>query len=171
MFLIVVHAALALRKFPASYSQFATFRSHMRVLKHGDTTLWMWQVVTGFALFFLAFVHLYLLLVNPDRIGPYESADRVWSDQLWPLYLLLLFTVEVHGTVGLYRLCVKWGWPAGKNAAATRRNLKVAKWTITVFFLALGLATLAAYIKIGIEHQPRYGERYVPASIAAPETP
>ena len=171
MLLIVVHAALALRKFPASYAQFATFRSHMRVLKHGDTTLWMWQVVTGFALFFLAFVHLYLLLVSPDRIGPYESADRVWSDQLWPLYLLLLFTVEVHGTVGLYRLCVKWGWPAGKDAAATRRNLKVVKWTITVFFLALGLATLAAYIKIGIEHQPHYGERYVPASIAAPETP
>jgi fumarate reductase subunit C len=71
----------------------------------------------------------------------------------------------------LYRLCVKWGWPAGKDAAATRRNLKVVKWTITVFFLALGLATLAAYIKIGIEHQPRYGERYVPASSAAPETP
>ena len=77
----------------------------------------------------------------------------------------------MHGTVGLYRLCVKWGWPAGKDAAATRRNLKVVKWTITVFFLALGLATLAAYIKIGIEHQPRYGERYVPASIDAPETP
>jgi fumarate reductase subunit C len=171
MLLIVVHAALALRKFPASYAQAATFRSHMRVLQHGDTTLWWWQVVTGFALFFLAFVHLYLLLVSPDRIGPYESADRVWSDQLWPLYLVLLFTVEVHGTVGLYRLCVKWGWPAGKDAAATRRRLKALKWIITVFFLALGLATLAAYIKIGIEHQPRYGERYTPASIAAPETP
>lgn len=30
------------------------------------------------------------------------------------------------------------------------------------FFLALGLATLAAYVKIGIEHAGRYGERYVP---------
>jgi fumarate reductase subunit C len=33
---------------------------------------------------------------------------------------------------------------------------------LTVFFLVLGLATLAAYIKIGIEHAPRAGERYTP---------
>ncbi len=46
--------ALALRKFPANYAQYATFRGHMRELQHEDTTLWMWQVVTGFALFFLA---------------------------------------------------------------------------------------------------------------------
>lgn len=163
MLLIAVHAALALRKFPSSYRQFSTFRSHMRLLRHGDTSLWFWQVVSGFLLFFLAFVHLYLLLVNPDRIGPYESGDRVWSDRLWPLYLVLLFTVEVHGTVGLYRLCVKWGWPAGKDADVTRRRLKILKWSITVFFIALGLATLGAYIKIGIAHQDRYGERYVPA--------
>ena len=35
---------------------------------------------------------------------------------------------------------------------ATRRRLKSLKWAMTVFFLVLGLATLAAYIKIGIEH-------------------
>jgi fumarate reductase subunit C len=163
MLLIVVHAALALRKFPASHAQLSTFRSHMQALKHGDTSMWYWQVVTGFMLFFLAFPHLYLLLVKPDRIGPFESADRVWSDHLWPLYLVLLFAVEIHGTVGLYRLCVKWGWPGGKDPQAVRRRLKVLKWTITVFFLALGLATLAAYIRIGQAHAPHYGERYVPA--------
>jgi fumarate reductase subunit C len=31
-----------------------------------------------------------------------------------------------------------------------------------VFFLALGLATLAAYIKIGIEHAPNAGVPYTP---------
>ena len=35
---------------------------------------------------------------------------------------------------------------------ATRRAAEALKWAITVFFLVLGLATLAAYIKIGIEH-------------------
>ena len=165
MLLIGLHATLALRKFPASYAQFTTFRSHMRVMRHADTTLWFWQVVTGFMLFFLAFIHLYLLLVHPERIGPYESADRVWSDHLWALYFLLLFVVEIHGTVGLYRLCVKWGWPAGRDAIATRRRLKILKWSITAFFLALGVASLAAYIRIGIEHGDRYGERYTPASI------
>jgi fumarate reductase subunit C len=34
---------------------------------------------------------------------------------------------------------------------------------LTAFFLALGLATLAAYVKIGIEHAGRAGEVYTPA--------
>src|SRR5262245_10574471 len=49
--LFVVHAALAMRKFPINYRQFGTFRAHMRMLQHEDTTLWFWQVFTGFALF------------------------------------------------------------------------------------------------------------------------
>jgi fumarate reductase subunit C len=169
--LIVVHAALALRKFPAGYRQYAAFRSHMRMMRHEDTTLWFWQVLTGFALFFLASVHLYVMLVRPDRIGPYESSDRVWSEHFWPLYILLLLTVEVHGGIGLYRLAVKWGWLTGRDANATRRRLKRLKWAMTAFFLALGLATLAAYIKIGIEHQARHGEAYVPQRLLAPATP
>jgi succinate dehydrogenase subunit C len=60
---------------------------------------------------------------------------------------------------------VKWGWFTAADANQTRRRLKRLKWAITVFFLALGFATLAAYIKIGIEHEDRYGERYVPAHL------
>ena len=160
--LIVVHAVLAVRKFPGNYHQFSTIRGHMRMIRHEDTTLWFWQVFTGFAMFFLASVHLYVMLSRPDRIGPYESSDRVWTEHFWPLYVLLLLAVELHGGIGLYRLAVKWGWVSGDDPNAARRRLKRLKWAITVFFLALGFATLAAYIKIGIEHQDRYGERYVP---------
>lgn len=161
--LLVVHAALALRKFPANYGQYRTFRDHMHMMRHEDTTLWYWQVVTGFAMFFLAAPHLFQMLTQPGRIGPFESADRVWSYGVWPLYILLLLAVEIHGGVGLYRLAVKWGWFAGANPDATRKRLKTLKWALTVFFLALGFATLAAYIKIGIEHAPNVGERYTPA--------
>ena len=42
--LIVTHALLAVRKFPINYRQFATFRAHMRTMRHEDTTLWFWQV-------------------------------------------------------------------------------------------------------------------------------
>ena len=165
--LVVTHAMLAVRKFPVSYRQFKTFRGHMRMIHHEDTTLWFWQVFTGFALFFLASVHLYIMLTRPDRIGPFESSDRVWSEHLWPLYILLLLAVELHGGIGLYRLAVKWGWFTGSDANATRHRLKMLKWAITVFFLVLGFATLAAYIKIGIEHQGHYGERYVPSRLQA----
>jgi fumarate reductase subunit C len=167
--LVVTHALLAVRKFPINYRQFRTFRDHMRMMQHEDTTLWFWQVFTGFALFFLASVHLYIMLTRPDRIGPFESADRVWSEHLWPLYVLLLLAVELHGGIGLYRLAVKWGWFTGTDANTTRRRLKLAKWALTVFFLVLGFATLAAYIKIGIEHQDRYGERYVPSQSQPPQ--
>jgi fumarate reductase subunit C len=164
--LFVLHAALALRKFPANYRQYRTYRDHLTQMRHEDTTLWYWQVVTGFALFFLASVHLYIMLTQPDTIGPYGSADRVWSDTMWPLYLVLLFAVEFHGGVGLYRLALKWGWFEGSDPAVTRKKLRFYKWTLTAFFLVLGLLTLLAYIRIGIDHAPFYGEHYVPAAVA-----
>ena len=166
--LIVAHALLAIRKFPISYRQYRTFRDHAKMIRHEDTTLWFWQVITGFALFFLAPAHLYVMLSRPDRIGPFESADRVWSDHFWPLYVLLLLAVELHGGIGLYRLAVKWGWVGGSDPGAARRRLRAAKWAITAFFLVLGFATLAAYVRIGIEHAPRYGERYVPQHVQEP---
>ncbi len=161
--LVVVHALLALRKFPSSYRQVQAFREHASAMKHSDTTLWWWQVVTGFALFFMVGAHLYVMFMQPETIGPYGSADRIWSDGFWPLYLVLLFAVELHGGIGLYRLALKWGWFEGPDPDATRRRLKTLKWALTAFFLVLGLATLAAYIKIGIEHAPRAGEVYTPA--------
>ena len=161
--LFIGHAALALRKFPINYGQYRVYRDHMAMMHHEDTTLWWWQVVTGFAMFFLASVHLYQMLMHPGLIGPFESGERMWSGRWWPLYLILLFAVELHGGIGLYRLAVKWGWFEGKDPAATRKNLKRLKWALSVFFIVLGLATLAAYIKIGIEHAPNAGQPYTPA--------
>jgi len=169
VFLIfIAHAGLAMRKFPSNYQQYNTFRGHMDMLRHGDTSLWFVQVYTGFAMFFLGSVHLYIMLTHPDKIGPYGSADRVVTEWMWPLYILLLLAVELHGGIGLYRLAVKWGWLEGRNPKESRAKLKRAKWYLTAFFLTLGLLTLAAYIKIGIEHRDRAGEPYVPASLQQP---
>jgi fumarate reductase subunit C len=161
--LIMLHAFLAMRKFPANWRQYSVFNEHRRMLQHGDTTLWWVQVITGFLLFFLAFPHLFQMLMHPGDIGPFGSADRVFSARWWPLYLVLLFAVELHGGIGLYRLAVKWGWLQGADPEAGRKRLKTLKWALTVFFIVLGLATLAAYLKIGMEHQDRVGERYTPA--------
>ena len=163
--LFVLHAWLALRKFPAQWRQHRVYWAHMRSMRHEDTSLWFMQVITGFGMFFLAPVHLYIMMTHPELIGPFESADRVWSGMMWPLYLVLLFLVELHGGVGLYRLAVKWGDFSDPKTA--RRKLKLMKWVFTVFFLALGLLTLAAYIKLGIEHAPHVGEPYTPTAQAA----
>lgn len=166
--LLVLHALLAVRKFPINYTQYRAIREHVNHMRHEDTTLWWWQVVTGFALFFMASVHVYVMMMQPDTIGPYGSADRMWTGGYWPLYLVLLFAVELHGGIGLYRLAVKWDWFGGANPDATRKRLKTLKWALTAFFLVLGLATLAAYVKIGIEHAPRAGETYTPAWVQPP---
>ncbi|MDR0701533.1 MAG: fumarate reductase cytochrome b subunit [Azoarcus sp.] len=153
----VAHALLAVRKFPVSYRQCRTILSHAKAMRHEDSALWIVQVCTGFLLFFFVSAHLYQMFVWPQNIGPYASADRVWSDGLWPFYLTMLLAVELHGGIGLYRLAVKWGWPNVPRAV-----LKTVKWGLTAFFLVLGLATLAAYMKIGFDHRAHYGERYTP---------
>lgn len=160
--LIAAHALLALRKFPANYRQYSTFHHHMGGLRHPDTTLWYVQVVTGFAIFFLAPVHLYVLFVQPGQIGPYASADRVWSDGFWLLYILLLLSVHLHAGVGFYRLMMKWGWFGAGATAAYRRRTKLAMWCLIGFYLCLGSASLVTYMKIGSEHADRAGERYIP---------
>ena len=83
----------------------------------------------------------------------------------------MLFAVEFHGGIGLYRLALKWGWFAGSDPLVTRRRLREFKWAITAFFLVLGVATLAAYVRIGIDHAPHYGEPYVPARVVAEAVP
>lgn len=162
--LIIVHAILALRKFPGSYRQYHEFHQHMGALRHPDTTLWYIQVMTGFALFFLASVHLYGMLVQPENIGPYASADRVWTERFWILYALLLVTVHVHAGIGIYRLAVKWGPFTAPGSRVTRGRLKLAMWCIVAFFLTLGTTTLVAYMKLGYEHADRAGERWVPSA-------
>ena len=162
----IVHALLAMRKFPGSYREYKVAKQNSKSLKHTDTRLWFIQAYTGFALFFLGSIHLYVMLTNADNIGPYASADRVWTEHYWPLYLLLLLAVEFHGGIGLYRLAVKWGWFEGRDPTRTRKRLQQVKWALTVFLVVLGLMTLAAYMKIGIQHADHAGERYESASIA-----
>jgi fumarate reductase subunit C len=170
LLLFVTHAVTAIRKIPADWRQYRQFRQHSKSFSHADTSLWLMQVVTGFILMFLAIAHLQQMLMHPADIGPYASADRVWSGLWWPFYLVLLFAVELHGGIGLYRLAVKWGWFADRRGRTPRARLQRVKWGLTVFFLLLGLLTLAAYMKIGYEHRQSVGERYHPATLTLPES-
>jgi fumarate reductase subunit C len=160
--LFVAHAVVAIRKIPSSYREYRSVLRHASVFRHADTNLWLVQVVTGLLLMFLGFAHLYQMMAHPADIGPYASADRVWSGHWWPLYLFLLVMVEVHGGIGLYRLALKWGWVKTTSGSAARTRLRRVKWGITSFFLILGVLTLAAYMKLGYEHRHAVGERYVP---------
>ena len=61
--------------------------------------------------------------------------------------LVLLFAVELHAGIGLYRLVLKWGLlPVAADPRAQRKRLSRLEWSITGFFLLLGIATFAAYL-------------------------
>ncbi len=158
--LFIIHALLGVRKFPISWKQHRIIVDQMQMMKHQDTNLWYIQVVTGFIMFFAGSVHLYTMLTNPGSIGPYMSADRIVSGNMWPLYIILLICVELHGTIGIYRLCMKWGWFAGKDARKSRKMLKTLKNRLTIFFLSIGILALLVFIVIGIGHRDKVGEKY-----------
>ena len=160
--LVAVHALLALRKFPASYRQYRNLNQHVRAMRHLDTTAWYIQVITGFALFFLASAHLLVVLLQPDNIGPYASSDRIWSDRFWLLYAPLLLIVHLHAGIGIYRLCLKWGPFPAERLGLWRGRIMLAACCIVAFYLCLGTASLLTYMRIGAEHAPYAGERYTP---------
>jgi len=161
--IFLLHALLAMWKLPGSYREYQIFWRHSRSLSHTDTTLWLVQVLTGLVLMFTATIHLYEMIVHPDQIGPHASAQRVAGGGMWLLDLILLFAVEVHAGVGIYRLVIKWDLFGLTRRRALLRRLVTA---LVVFYLLLGSATLATWLKLGNDPVVRSGERYVPASPA-----
>ena len=159
--MFIFHAFLAMRKFPASYKEYQRYRAHRELLNHQDTNLWFIQITTGFAMFFLGSIHLYMMMTSPEKIGPYASSDRIFSDWMWPMYLLLLISVVLHAWVGVYRLIIKWGWFDGKDPRKNRKRSKLIIKVLIAVYLFIGLVSLASYMKIGYDHQSDYGSRYV----------
>ncbi len=161
--LFAIHTLLALRKIPQGYRQWRAWSRHMRGMAHADTTLWLVQVVTGLVLMFFATAHLLELFLHPGNIGPHALAARIAGGG-WVLGLILLFAVEVHGGIGVYRLILKWGWFGSTDTPRRRKLLRRAVYALVAFLLVLGLTTQLAYLRIGAEAAVQAGERYVPAT-------
>ncbi len=101
----VVHAFLAMRKFPANFAAFKAYRAHKIRLKHCETSMWWVQFLSGFALFFVASCHL-LTIVFTEPVSATLSASRFATLHIF--YIVLLVAVVVHASVGCYRLVLKW---------------------------------------------------------------
>ncbi len=148
--LVIVHALLAMRRFPANQAQHREFRSHSAELNHTDTRLWLVQLYTGIAIMFLLPVHLFVVIVQPDQIGPILSSQRIAQGGFWLLYLPLLICTVLHAAIGMYRLAVKWV----DLRPGRRVQLRRVMWLGTVFFIALGLTALVAFVSIGLQNPP-----------------
>jgi len=169
-FIFILHAAAAMRKMPAKYREYRIIRNHIASLKHEDTSLWMIQVITGFAMFFLGSIHLYTMISQPENIGPYASSYRIVEEWMWPVYILLLFSVVSHAFIGLYRLALKWGFLEGKNTKKSRRIYKFLMRAFILIYLTAGSLSLAKYIQIGLNHDFKKSDRYQPESVQKEQT-
>ncbi|GAA0787010.1 MULTISPECIES: fumarate reductase cytochrome b subunit [Pseudomonadati] len=138
-----IHVLVALQKLPMSLAQQKALRLQMQTINHGDTRLWRWQAITGVIILLLLPVHLWLIGSAPETIGPYGSADRIWNQGVWLVYLPLLFTVELHAAIGIYRVALKWGAARDLN---TRERMKKIKTVVSVIFILIGVASLLAFL-------------------------
>lgn len=126
-------------------------RSEIRHRDHSETSLWLWQVRTGMTILAIGSIHLFVVgadIVQRTLGGPgisaAESMGRV-QDGMWILYAILLFCVELHGGIGLYRVAVKWGLGSripliGRRIRRemTQRMERLVLW----FFMLVGVITL-----------------------------
>ena len=161
IFLIfILHAFVAIRKFPASYRDYKIIRKHTKQMKHEDSSLWMIQVITGFMMFFIGSVHLYIMMTQPANIGPYVSSSRIVDELMGPLYFLLLLSVVSHAFIGLYRLALKWGFMEGENTKVSRARFKLLMKAMIALYIVVGLFSLAKYTYIGVTHDFSDGVKY-----------
>ncbi|KEA46106.1 fumarate reductase cytochrome b subunit [Campylobacter mucosalis] len=146
----ITHAFLAMRKFPANYRQYKMFIGHKNRIKHNDTTLWWFQFLTGFALFFAASAHL-VDIVFGGHITADNSAANFKTLEFF--YLALLVFMVVHAGVGMYRLYVKWVSIDGANKHEMFENRKKAKVVVFAVFGVLAvIALIADFVWISLGH-------------------
>jgi len=164
--IFIVHALTALRKFPSSYKQYKILKNHTQTMQHEDTSLWIIQVITGFVMFFLGSVHLYIMMTQPSNIGPYASSSRIVDEFMAPLYFLLLISVISHAFIGLYRVALKWDIFVVKDYKRMRQVLKLFMRLMITLYLVVGLSSLSKYIYIGLHHDFSDGVKFEPTHIS-----
>jgi len=125
-----------------------------KVRPHKETSLWIWQVRSGMIILALGSIHLFVVTADVVQrtfkigeglgINAAETMARVQGG-MWILYAVLLYAVEVHAGIGLYRVTVKWGLGARIPIIGSRitRNMahqmeRIVLW----FFLIIGFVTL-----------------------------
>lgn len=120
-----------------------------KIRPHSETSLWIWQVRTGMIILALGAVHLFVVgadviesTLGLEGITAGESMARVRAG-MWVIYAVLLFCVEVHAGIGLYRVAVKWG--LGRRVLGirlTRRAAHAFEQITLWFFVLVGVVTL-----------------------------
>ncbi|MFQ6615242.1 MAG: hypothetical protein ACE5HZ_00555 [Fidelibacterota bacterium] len=122
-------------------------RSEIRLRYHFETSLWIWQVRTGFIVLATGAFHLFLVTWNiftdmgvagqEAGLSAAIATSRVGSG-LWILYGVLMLSVVAHTAIGTYRLLVKWF----ADTWFVRKYARILFYFLFWFFVVLGTATV-----------------------------
>ncbi|MGE4424419.1 MAG: succinate dehydrogenase/fumarate reductase cytochrome b subunit [Pseudodesulfovibrio sp.] len=139
----LVHFALAARKIPFRAEGQGTILAHAKMMKHRDTWLWVVQAVTAMIILILGAIHMWVVL-NDLPITAAKSAARMQHFWWFLFYMILLPSVELHVSVGFYRIAVKWGFVKSDQ----RKGFKRFETTLFTIFMVIGVITLIRFITL-----------------------
>ncbi|WP_243547174.1 succinate dehydrogenase/fumarate reductase cytochrome b subunit [Pseudodesulfovibrio tunisiensis] len=140
----LLHFVLAARKIPFRVEGQSTIWAHAKMLKHRDTWLWVVQAVTAMIILILGAIHMWVVL-NDLPITAAKSAARMQHFWWFVFYMILLPCVELHVSVGFYRIGVKWGFVKSEQ----RQGFKKFETTLFSIFMAIGIITLIRFVTLG----------------------
>jgi fumarate reductase subunit C len=141
----IVHFLLGARKIPFRARGQETIWKHSRMMRHADTWLWVIQAVTAMVVLVMGSIHMWVVLTDLP-ITAAKSAARIQGGFWLVFYLVLLPMVELHVSIGWYRIAVKWG----VIKARTRPQAKRAEKILLLVFLVIGLAALVRFVTLPI---------------------
>lgn len=141
----LTHFVLAARKIPFRAEGQKTVWQHARMLRHGDTWLWVIQALSAMIILIMASIHIWVVLTDLP-ITAAKSAARVQGGFWAVFYLFLLPLVELHVGIGFYRIAVKWGFVKDSE----RKKFKRGENLLTMMFIAIGLVTLLRFMFLSV---------------------
>lgn len=140
----LLHFVLAARKIPFRVEGQGTIMRHARMLKHRDTWLWIVQAGTAMIILILGAIHMWVVLTDLP-ITAAKSAARMQQFWWFIFYMILLPCVELHVSVGFYRIAVKWGFVKSDQ----RKGFKKFETTLFTIFMVIGVITLIRFVTLG----------------------
>ncbi len=140
----LLHFVLAARKIPFRADGQVTIWRHARMIKHRDTWLWVIQAVTAMVILVLGSIHMWVVLTDLP-ITAAKSAARIQSGFWFIFYMILLPCVELHVSIGFYRIAVKWGFVKDSGRSAFKKGEN----TLFLTFMVIGVITLIRFMLLG----------------------
>ncbi len=141
--IFLAHFVLAARKVPFRLDQQQAIWQQAKMLRHTDTWLWLVQAGSAMLILIMGAAHMWVVLSDLP-ITAAKSAARIQQWEWLLFYLVLLPLVELHVSIGFYRIGVKWGFIQRANRA---KGKKIEKILLAVF-VGIGVLTLIRFLTL-----------------------